>query len=154
MGLRQTYLMVNVINDIFRYYLIMFPPVLLSILAFLLFGSVRLWHVDPKCNLMFPLCAIRCGFEAICPLAMAGKVNKAGELVLAKWKETKCHMLWRNGKSDSYPWKRRKLVKLVQISCQRIHCSAGSLYSFENSIVICCMNNCFQLALNMLVSFG
>lgn len=146
---RQLELLVIIVNDIFHYYLMVFPSVLLSIVSLLMFGTIRLWHVSPQSNLMFPVCGARCGFEALSPLAMAASVNKASKQVLSQWKQLTHHVL-RQQKSRI----ERRIFKMVQRSCRRIQCTAGSLYSFEHSIVLCSINNCFQLTLNLLVTFG
>lgn len=145
---RRSEVFITVLNDNFFYFLMGFPIILFLIVAMLIFGTIRLWHIDPQSNIMFPLCGMRCGFEAVTPLAMAGNVNKASAMILHRWKKVR-YVLDRTGGARHV-----KLFRMVHRSCKRIRCTSGSMYTFEHSIVLCCLNNCLQLTLNMLVSFG
>lgn len=131
-------------NDIFRYYLTCFPTFLFLIVSMLMFGTIRMWRVDPESNVMYPFCGFRCGFEAVTPLGMAGNVNVGSHAVLAKWKIA-CHTI-AGGRA-------RRLVERYQKALRRIQCTAGSFYTFENSIVLVSINNCIQLTTNLLVTF-
>ncbi|OXA42963.1 hypothetical protein Fcan01_22386 [Folsomia candida] len=92
-----------------------------------------------------PLCGIRCAFEAVTPLAVAGDVNDKNKEVVAKWKRG---VVARRAMS-----KAKKEAIAYQKSFHAVRCTAGSLYTFENSIVLCCMNNCMQLTLNLFLTF-
>ncbi|OXA46419.1 uncharacterized protein LOC118437688 [Folsomia candida] len=129
-------------NDAFFMYLSTFPNLLFAIVSILMFGVIRIWHYDPGSNLMFPLCGIRCAFEAVTPLAVAGDVNDKNKEVVAKWK------LGVVARSAA-----KKEAIAYQKSFHAVRCTAGSLYTFENSIVLCCLNNCMQLTLNLFLTF-
>lgn len=109
-----------------------------TILALLLFGCIRLLHLDIRSNLMFPSCGLRCGFETVTPLAMAGKVHRESENLLKEWK----------GHKRSGPLEERE-----RMSFKSVKATAGSMYTFEESIVLVSLNNLIQLTLNMLVAF-
>lgn len=99
-------------------------------------------------NIMFPLCGLRCGFEAVTPLAMAGNMNKESQNVLRKWKVVTQNLC------QKVSGREKRILQRTQRSCNVIRCSAGHLYQFDHSIVLCCTNNCILLTLNMLVTFG
>ncbi|OXA42923.1 hypothetical protein Fcan01_22289 [Folsomia candida] len=92
-----------------------------------------------------PLCGIRCAFEAITPLAVAGDVNDQNKEVVAKWKQG---VVARRASNRA-----KKEAIAYQKSFHAVRCTAGSLYTFENSIVLCCLNNCMQLTLNLFLTF-
>ncbi|ODM99049.1 hypothetical protein Ocin01_07658 [Orchesella cincta] len=126
--LRKLRLIVTHMNQAFRSYLMWFSPILYALVGLLLFGSIRVLHTDFLTNSMFPVCGMRCVFEATTPLAMAGNVSQESEKVLE---------LWREKMVTVTKWVRsRKMIGMVQRASGRILCTAGSLYTFENSI--CC----------------
>ncbi|XP_035715085.1 uncharacterized protein LOC118438650 [Folsomia candida] len=135
----------TLMNDAFVTYLSTFPNLLFAIVSILMFGVIRIWHYDPGSNLMFPLCGIRCAFEAITPLAVAGDVNDQNKEVVAKWKQG---VVARRASNRA-----KKEAIAYQKSFHAVRCTAGSLYTFENSIVLCCLNNCMQLTLNLFLTF-
>lgn len=159
----------KLLNASFQPFLMCFANLLLLIVAFLLFGCIRIWHADSRSNLMFPICLMRCAFEAITPLEMAGTVDQKSKALLSNWKEmiemdgirshrrrnskgpkikkVICVLLNRKNIRD------HKWLELVRRSCPGIRCTAGSMYTFEKSIVLSSLNNCFQLTLNLLVVF-
>ncbi|CAL8124512.1 unnamed protein product [Orchesella dallaii] len=148
LNFRELHIIVITLNASFRPFLMCFSTILYSLVAQLIFGSIRLLPVHPRSNLMFPLCALRCGFEATTPLAMAGDVSKESQKVLEIWRVKADSVIKKSfGKG-------RKPLVMIQRSCRRILCSAGSLYTFEHSVVLCSFNNCIQLCLNLLVTFG
>lgn len=77
----------HAINSCMRLYLSTYHSVMMIILALLLFGCVRLMYLDFRANIMFPVCWIRCGFESLSPMAVAGKVNSKSKSILAKWEK-------------------------------------------------------------------
>lgn len=66
---REAEVAIVMMNDGFVLYLSAFPALLFAIVSVLILGVIRIWHTDPGSNLMFPLCGVRCSFEAITPLA-------------------------------------------------------------------------------------
>lgn len=104
--------------------------------------------MDPQSNVMYPLCGMRCGFEAVTPLEMAGHVNKWSMRVVNRWKKLS------NTVIQKQQGRGRKMLGMIQRSCNRIQCTAGSLYTFEHSIVLCSINNCILTSLNLLITFG
>jgi len=142
---RRLQLTAIILNEAFKGFLTFFPTILFSLVAMLLFGSIKLLPIDPKSNIMFPLCGIRCGFEALTPLQMSGNVSQESEKVLKQWQQ---HIEGEKTRRD------KKAMKMMLNSFKRILCTAGSLYTFEHSIVLCSINNCIQLTLNLLVTFG
>ncbi|XP_035715116.1 uncharacterized protein LOC110859126 isoform X1 [Folsomia candida] len=135
----------TLMNDAFFMYLSTFPNLLFAIVSILMFSFIRIWHYSPRSNLMFPLCGIRCAFEAVTPLAVAGDVNDQNKEVVAKWKQG---VVARRGSNRA-----KKEAIAYQKSFHAVRCTAGSLYTFENSIVLCCLNNCMQLTLNLFLTF-
>lgn len=94
---------------------------------------------------MFPLCGARCFYEAITPLRIAGMVNDKNKEVKAD-----CVSFLENGRAKRLE---RRLWRQYGASMNGVRCTAGSLYIFENSIVLCCLNNMMQVTLNLLVTF-
>jgi hypothetical protein len=79
------------------------------------------------------------------PLAMAGKANEESTSVLEEWSQ-RLHQDRKEGSVKSYKW-----LQAFHRSCPIIVCRAGSLYTFENSIVLCTLNICAQLTMNLLL---
>jgi hypothetical protein len=88
---------------------------------------------------------MRCFFEAMTPLAMAGKVNEESTNTLSEW----ATILHNTKHSADCKW-----PKAFHRSCPTIACKAGSLYTFENSIVLVTLNNCAHLTMNLLLMSG
>jgi len=144
---RKMQLFMIALNTTFKRYLKFFSTVLYSIVSLLTFGSIRLFLRDPIPNMMLPICALRCGVEATTLLGIAGDVSTRSKQLL---------QIWRTSSSVSFRKsfrKKGKEARLVQRSCKRILCTAGSLYTFENSIVLTSVDNCIQLTCNYLVTF-
>jgi len=133
----------NLLNESFHVYLEWFPSFLLLLISLLLFATLKLWYIPIHAYLLFPACSLRCFFETMTPLAMAGKTNEESIFVLRQWSQRLQNELKDN---KSFPW----LVAFHR-SCRTIVCTAGSLYTFENSIVLCTLNNCVQLTMNLLL---
>ena len=141
---RQFQLINLQLNNSFNLYLEWFPSLLLTLVALLLFATLKVWYIDLHAYLLFPVCAMRCLFETMTPLALAGKVNEESILLLKEWK-----ILLQNEYTSSN--KNCKWLKSFHRSCPVIACTAGSFYSFENSIVLCTISNCVQLTTNLLL---
>lgn len=62
-----------------------------------------------------------------------------------KWRT----VLMSHGGTD----KKTKLERVQLRSLNGVMVKAGSLYTFENSIVICCLDSCMDLTFNLLVTF-
>ncbi|OXA49513.1 hypothetical protein Fcan01_16031 [Folsomia candida] len=133
----------TLMNKAFFLYLSTFPTLLFAIVSILMFGVIRIWHYAPGSNLMFAVCGIRCSFEAVTPLAVAGEVNDKNKEVVQTWGQRIVAT--------------KRMVKKEAIAYQKsfhaVRCTAGSLYTFENSIVLCCLNNCIQLTLDLFLTF-
>ncbi len=146
---RRFQLLVDFINDTFRSYLVVFPPVGGIIVSVLIYGTIRFWQLDPKTNIMFPLCAIRCGFEALTPLAIAGSLKMAGDHFLQTWKDvTSKARLMKDTKLNS-----RKRFLFLRRSCRPLKCTSGSFFTFENGILFNTIDNIIQQTVNLLMTF-
>lgn len=143
---RRLQLVITIMNDIFRYFIICSHAAYLLILSMLFFGVVRLWRLDPVANLMYPLCAVRCGFEALTPLDMAGKMNLCSGKVLRKWNTAVSRLTC--GEVTM------RQIQQEQRSLNNIQCKACSFYTFQKSTVISSIDGCIQLTVNLLVTFG
>lgn len=137
----------KLINSSCRPYLATFSTILFAVVSLLLFGAIRVWHQDPGSNLMFPACGLRCFYEGITPLMLSGEVVKKNKKVIAQGKQI-VYGRWILDQS-----RKRKLEKVWLNSCHGLRCEAGSLFTFENSIVIISLHNTMQLTLNFLVTF-
>lgn len=133
---RHVELIVTMLNYTVVIYLTSFPSMLFLVVALLLFGTIRVWHLDPRGNVVFPACMTRCGFEAMTLTMLAGRVNLESTKVIVEWKY--------GGRS--------KLARKFQQSCRSIKCAAGSMYTFESSIVITSLDNLIALTCNLLVA--
>ncbi len=60
---RRFQLLVDFINDTFWGYLVVIPAAGGRTVSALIYGTMKFWQLDPKTKIIFPLCAIRCGFE-------------------------------------------------------------------------------------------
>lgn len=153
---RKIQCILKLLNNSLKPFLMTFANLLLLIVSFLLFGCICIWHTEPRSTLMFPLCSMRCGFEAITLLQVAGNLNQKSKQVLSNWKE----VIHRNGGKNASGCiqgnrsnRERKWLELVHRSCPNITCTAGSMFTFEHSIVLVSLDNCFQTTLNLLVTF-
>jgi hypothetical protein len=133
----------NLLNESFQLYLEWFPTFLLGLISLLLFATLKLWYIPIHAYLLFPACSLRCFFEAMTPLAMAGKVNEESIEVFWEW-ANRMHVEMKSSKCC-------KWLEAFHHSCANIVCTAGSLYTFENSIVLCTLHNCVQLTMNLLL---
>ncbi|OXA39863.1 hypothetical protein Fcan01_25224 [Folsomia candida] len=119
-------------------------------------GCIKLDHIILKCQpnpsitlqtiALFPLCGLRCFYEAMTPLKMAGKMNEINKDLSIGLKR-KVAALHQHKLGTS------KLWQSYRKSFNSMTCRAGALYTFENTIVLCCLDNCMQLTLNLLVTF-
>lgn len=138
----------TIIGDILHGFLRALPGVGVSVVALLLYGVVRLWRIHPQSNIMFPLCALRCGFETLTPLAMAGVMYSTSRSVLEKWK-----IVYAKNMGHVVQGNKRRLVKLRHGACRPILCKSGSFFTFEGSILLVVVDNFIQMTVNLLVSF-
>jgi hypothetical protein len=149
------------INSGFQYYLKWFSNILFMIVALLLFSCIKFWGIDLQAYLMFPSCVLRCGFESVTLLALAGNINNACVELLKSLREESGHLgttgavTIRYGEMDKIQshsnraeW---KCLARYQKSCRIINCAAADLFTFENTIVMVTVNNCIQLTLNLLL---
>ena len=130
------------LNSAFKLYLESFPSILLGIAGFYFFATVRYWHDIPLLTYMnFPACGLRCFYESMTPLRIAGQVNEESAEVLAEWKKL-------TDTSDQ-----TNDIIQCQASCQIMRCTAGSMYTFENSIVVTTIHNTCILTCNLLIIY-
>lgn len=144
--------MVNFINKSFHHYFFVFPAIGTFVVALLLYGLVKLWEIDPQSNIMFPLCAIRCTFETLSPMSIAGEVHSASESVISNWKgmigKKRCCEAWQ------YEEKRKiKLASKLHTSCKPFRCSSGNFFAFTTDLVLVTGDTCFNQTVNLLVTF-
>jgi hypothetical protein len=151
------------INSGFQYYLKWFSTILFGIVALLLFSCIKFWGIGIRAYLMFPSCAVRCVFESVTLLAIAGKTNKACLELLRTWREESRHIettaVTANSRDEEIPKQTNtstnsagwKWLSRFQKSCRIINCAAADLFTFENTIVMVTVNNCIQLTLNLLL---
>jgi len=138
-------------NSTFKLYLETFPSILLSIVGFYFFAAIRYLRDIPLLTYInFPACGGRCFFESMTSLGIAGQVNEESMQVLAEWKKLML-LIGRNQAEDQIVY--RNISKTFQRSCQIIRCTAGSMYTFENSIVTTTVDNTIQLTCNLLVIY-
>ncbi len=148
---RKFQLYMDFINTSFRSYLVVNPAVGGLIVATLIYGTIKIWRVSPAANIMFPLCTLRCGFEALTPLGMAGTVNGIGESILEKWKSIKADTSY--GLRQGNNRKQVKMANLMQKSCRTLKCTSGSYFTFESSIYLVTFDNIIQQSVNLLMAF-
>lgn len=134
------------LNASFIYYLQLSPSILMSVVALLAFGAIKYYHLHFTAYMMYPLCGGRCFFEAISQLGIAGYVNQDGTTMLRKWNEISAEGIIHDKKLQ-------KLNKYYWKSSAVLQCRAGSLYTFENTIIIASIHNCMQLTFNLLVMY-
>lgn len=133
----------NRLTEAFHIYLVWFPTFLLGMMSLVLFATLKLWYIPFHAYLLFPACWIRCSFEAFTPLGIAGKVHEKSQVVLRD--RSRCLSI-RLMDPAKLKW-----FRAFHRSCPVIACGAGSLYTFENSIVMCTLNNCIHLTTNLLL---
>jgi len=136
---RQLQCIMLMLNTTFKIYLESFPAIMLAIVGFFVFATIRFWHIPFLTYMNFPACAMRCFFESMTPLAIAGQVNEESADVLARWKQ-----ILVSGKSKANRDRDRydnNGVTEFLVSCRNMRCTAGSMYTFENSIVVTTINN-------------
>jgi len=124
-----------------------FSTILYSVVSILVFGSIRLFLKDPVQNMMLPICALRCGFEATSPLGMSGNMSGESSNALDMWEKQVAKVTKKKSA------KSRKEFAVMLRSCKKLLCTAGSMYTFDHSIVLCSFNNCIQQTCNYLVTF-
>lgn len=128
--------MAEAVNDGMKLYMSYFASIMFTILALLIFGCVRLLHLDFRANVMFPCCGLRCGFESMSPIAVAGRVDEQSKQLQARWRKVSKTATERR----AWTW---RVIKM----------RAGDLYTFERGIVLVSLNNLIGLVLDWLVAF-
>jgi hypothetical protein len=145
MEYRSTQLMMRLINSGFRRYLEWSPTILLCIVGLLTFCGIRYWKLPFYIYAMFPCCGIRCLFETMNPLAIAGHINDDSLKFVHELKS----FYEKTGRKGTDAGHMRTVVK----SFQQITCSAGSYFTFQKSIVLVCTTNTIVWTLNILILF-
>ena len=139
---RKAQIIVRHMNEAFRIYLATSPTLILAVLVLLIFSTIRFSEVDVTSYLMYPACTARCIFESYSLLAWAGHVNTTSGEVLNIWK------LSVKNSEPSYAYNRR-----FGKSCRKLTISAGSMYTFESSIILATLHNCSESTFNLLVVY-
>lgn len=132
------------LSDGFHLYLLVFPSFLFSIIGIIGFGSIRYRYVEFHAYFVFPFCTLRCLFDGVSALSAAGKLNQVGIKFLERWEK-------ENERSDNV--EERMQLQKVRKSWKALSCSSGSLYTFENSILLVSLDNCTQLMFNLLITY-
>ncbi len=145
---RELQVITMLLNDSFRLYLTWFPSILLGLVALLIYGSIRLWHIELLTYINFPTCGLRCLFESMSPLSISGDVNKESGTLLEQWKRNTVEEAKRMKPNRETKWQ-----TAFQTSCSNLKCTAGSLYTFQHSIVVTTIHNTAQLTLNLLLVY-
>ncbi len=130
-------------NSAFCIYLEWFPSILIGVVAMMLYGTTRFWYLRIHSYIMYPGCAAMCMTQAFTILSVAGDVHLESARLLREWK------LELGVLQDGQSKKRDPWLSAFQRSCKAIRCSAGSLYTFEKSIVLCSMSHCALLIMNL-----
>jgi len=137
----------NLLNDSFVIYLEWFSSVFLATVAVMAYGCIRFTYLSLYSYLMYPACAVRCILESFSILALAGDVNLESGLALAKWRRAAAvPKVWTD--KDR---KRDRLHAACLKASRQITCSAGAMYTFEKSIVICNISHTVVLTMNLLM---
>lgn len=153
---RKCELVVSIMNRNFYYYLLVQPILGICVVALLLYGVICYWRVDRQAYIMFPMCVLRCGFEAVTPIALAAKMHSASNNILQEWKQIKCYREDGFRSTDSgnkgadVEW---KAVNLARKSCKSLTCTSGPLYPFKDSVALETVDKCIQHTVNFLVAF-
>jgi len=110
----------------------------------MLFATIRYTDLPFHLYMVFPSCGLRCLYEATTALAAAGKMHQESIEYLRN--------LGRQIET-AIESKGRGYKRAFHKSCRPLLCTAGSLYTFENSIVLVSLLNCTLLTFNMLVTY-
>ncbi len=145
---RIAQIMMGLINSGFRSYLEWSPAILLSFVGVLTFCAIRYWNLPFYIYAMFPSCGIRCLAETMVPLAFAGYVYDESRKLVHELRSP-FGVGRRKGLSGSSSGYMRTTVK----SFKEITCSAGSLFKFQQAIVLTCTTNTVNWTLNLLILF-
>jgi len=142
---RELQYIIGVVNDSCRIYLTWFPCILLTETAIMLYGTVRFVYLPIYSYLMYPACAVRCIIESMTLLSLAGQVNIQSKALKAQWKQEEVAL--------STSGSNVRVLRKFRKSCRHIQCTAGSLYTFEKSIVLVTISNCFHFTVELLVMY-
>jgi hypothetical protein len=105
---REGEVIMSFLNQTWFIYLSTFPTMLFTILAFTVFGAIRLWSLDAWANLIFPVCGFRCTFEGVTCLTKAGHVNMQSKRIKQSWR-------WMLGNREEERFKKScKIVTCAQ----------------------------------------
>lgn len=143
-GLRKCSIVVKLMNMYFYIYLLTFPMVGTAVVALLFYAIVRFWHLGPGAVMMFPLCATRCGFELLTPIAAAGTMSINYLNCQQKWKSSLLGLIKR---------KDVRLAKHLQKTFKPLRCTSGSVFSFGKLILLVILNVIINQTVSLLVSF-
>jgi len=134
---RKAQLINGILGDAFGDYMEWFPSILLGIFVLNLFAALRFTHLSWYIYLMAPACGVRCLFESLSVLQFAGHVNQTSINTLRVWRTPE--------RTEG------KFIRAFHKSCRVIVCSAGSLYTFESSIVLVNVDLSIQAVVNLLL---
>lgn len=116
----------------------------IAVVSLLLYATLRYWRLGLEATMMFPPCGIRCGYEVLSPLSIAGTMTEDCDKVLEGW---------RRGLGNVLGGKERKLEMKLWRSCTRLRCRSGSLFPFGKVILLVAIDTGVNIAVTFLVSF-
>ncbi len=143
--MKKCELVVHFLNNTLRYYMGMFVMIGCTVVALLLYGTIKYWRLGFMAIVMFPLCAIRCGFEVLTPLSIAGNMSKESEKVMQNWKAALSERVFIPGRREMM---RRKYLHK---SCKLLKCRSGIFARFDKLVLLATVDICVTLTVNLLM---
>lgn len=148
---RRAQTLIRLLNEAFKFYLEWFPSILFTIAGVFFFGAIRYSDLPFHLYIVFPFCGFRCLIEGITLMAVAGETNSKSGKFMNYWSEKLAQAKIKVNSEEEN--ESVVLSRAFHKSISRIKCTAGSLYTFENSIVLVTLSNTTVLMFNMLVTF-
>jgi len=132
-------------NKAFGWYLSTFVNIYVYGAAVLIYGLLKVWwQNDPTKNLMFPLCGMRCGYEASVLLAQMGSFAQSSQ-------EFK-----RVTKGLMPSPEKREYTRAITKSQRPVKCRAGCYgwrYDFDKSLLVSSFDHGVQFLVDLLCTF-
>ncbi len=126
-------------------YMNMFVIIGCNAVGLLLYGTIKYWWQGFQVFIMFPLCALRCGFETLTPLSIAGSMSNENVRVMQIWKSGLAFGPFMKGKKES------RSGKYLHSSCKLLKCRSGIFARFDKLVLLATVNICINLMINLLV---
>jgi hypothetical protein len=146
---RRLQLKTRTTNDIFSVFLAYWPCLDYVIAAVMIFASIRFFtHLPFLIWLLHPACASRCFVEIFILMMGAAEMNSESERYMHKIGEYERGV----AKEPGARWIATYLRELRK-SYAKLTCEAGSLYTFEKTIVLVALHICLQVVFSLLVVF-